>query len=148
MAGKKRTPPGKPQRTAIADLKSAKSASYARYLRIAMQLPGTEESISYGTPSVKVKGKILSRLRTEAEGALALHCDFIDREILLQADPDVFFITDHYKNYPMILIRLDKIRADALPELVERAWRMRAPKKLVDNFDQSAPAAPIGKATR
>jgi len=112
------------------------SAAYARYLRIALKLPGTEASTSYGTPSVKVKGKILSRLRTEAEGALAIYCDFLDREMLLQADPEVFFLTDHYRNYPMILIRLDKIRADALPDLVERAWRMRAPKKLVNEFDR------------
>src|SRR5262245_32039555 len=75
-------------------------ASYKRYLRVALNLPGTEESTSYGTPSVKVKGKFLSRLRTESEGALALLCDFIDREMLLQADPEVFFITDHYRDYP------------------------------------------------
>ena len=117
------------------------SRPYDRYLKIALKLPGTEASSSYGTPSVKVKGKILSRLRTEAEGALALHCDFIDREMLLQADPEVFFITDHYKNYPMILIRLDKIRADALPDLVERAWRMRAPKRLLEEFERSQMAS-------
>jgi hypothetical protein len=110
-------------------------SAYARYLRIALKLPSTEESISYGTPSVKVAGKILSRLRTEAEGALAIHCDFLDREMLLQADPDVFFLNDHYKNYPMILVRLEKISAEALPDLIERAWRMRAPKKLVEKVD-------------
>jgi hypothetical protein len=109
---------------------------YARYLKVVGHFPGVEQSTSYGTPSIKVKGKILSRLRTEAEGALALMCDFVDREILLQAAPDVFFLTDHYRNYPMVLIRLDKIRADALPDLVERAWRMRAPPKLIAQFDK------------
>jgi hypothetical protein len=113
------------------------SAPYKRYLEIALKLPGTEVSVSYGTPSVKVAGKVLSRLRSEAEGALALRCDFIDREMLLQADPDAFFITDHYRDYPMILVRLDKVRADALPDLVERAWRLQAPKKLVEEFDGS-----------
>ncbi len=113
------------------------SAAYERYLRIALKLPGTEVSVSYGTPSVKVGGKVLSRLRTDAEGALAIRCDFIDREMLLQADSDVFFITDHYRDYPMILVRLDKIRADALLDLVERAWRLQAPKKLIDQLDGS-----------
>jgi hypothetical protein len=113
----------------------ALSAAYERYLQVALKLPGTEVSVSYGTPSVKVAGKVLSRLRTDAEGALALRCDFIDREMLLQADPDAFFITDHYRDYPMILVRLEKIRADALPDLVERAWRLQAPKKLIDEFD-------------
>ena len=96
------------------------SAAYKSYLNVALKLPGTEVSVSYGTPSVKVGGKVLSRLRTDAEGALAIRCDFVDREMLLQADPDVFFITDHYRDYPMILVRLDKIRADALPDLVDR----------------------------
>jgi len=49
-------------------------------------LPGVEETTAYGTPGLKVKGKILARLRTEAEGALALRCDFVDRQILLQPD--------------------------------------------------------------
>lgn len=117
------------------------SAAYRRYLNVALAFPGTEEATAYGTPGVKVKGKILSRLRTDADGALAIHCDFIDREMLLQADPEVFFITDHYKNYPMILIRLDKIRADALPEITERAWRLRAPKRLIEEYDRRSHAA-------
>ena len=108
---------------------------YAGYVRMARELPGVEESTSYGTPSIKVKGKLISRLRREAEGALALVCDFVDRQMLLQAAPEVFFITDHYANYPMILVRLDKVRRDALPGLIERAWRMRAPKKLVREFE-------------
>lgn len=125
----------KSSKTATKRRQAAPNSFYARYLRIALKLPGTEESVSYGTPSVKVKGKILSRLRTEAEGGLALVCDFIDREILLQADPHAFFLSDHYRNYPMILIHLDRIRPDALPDLVERAWRMRAPAKLVREYD-------------
>jgi hypothetical protein len=115
--------------------KQRPNPGYARFLRVALKLPGMEESISYGTPSLKVKGKLVSRLRIEAEGALAIYCDFIDREMFLQADPEVFFVTDHYRNYPMILIHLDKIRADALPGIVEQAWRMRAPRKLIDEFD-------------
>ena len=107
----------------------ASTPAYRRYLELALKLPGAEESTSYGTPSVKVKGRILSRLRTEAEGALALRCDFIDREMLLQAAPDVFFVTEHYLNYPMILVRLDRISGDALGDLVERAFIMMAPKQ-------------------
>ena len=104
---------------------------YQRYLKIALRLPGAAESTSYGTPSVKVMGKLLSRWRTEAEAALAIRCDFLDRQILLQADPETFFVTDHYRDFPMVLVRLDRIDDGSLADLTERAWRMVAPKKLL-----------------
>jgi hypothetical protein len=114
---------------------SSPGPEYRRVCEIARKLPGVEESTSYGTPSLKVKGRIMSRLRTEAEGALALRCDFLDRQILLQAEPDVFFVTDHYLNFPMVLVRLDKVRRSALPDLIRRAWRMTAPAKWVAELD-------------
>ena len=110
--------------------------TYAMVVSEARRYPGVEESTSYNTPALKVKGKLISRPRTEAEGALALYCDFIDREMLLQAAPETFFITDHYANYPMILVRLERLLPEALPNLIERAWRMRAPKKLVEEYDK------------
>ncbi len=119
----------------VLQTRSAPPAAYRRVCAIALALPGVEESTSYGTPSLKVKGKIMSRLRTEAEGALALRCDFLDRQILLQADPRAFFLTDHYLNYPMILVRLHRVRRSALPDLIERAWRLVAPLKLVAEYD-------------
>lgn len=107
---------------------------YERYLKIARELPGVEESTGYGTPAVRVRGKFISRWRTEAEGALAIRCDFLDRQMLLQAQPEVFFVTDHYRDYPMILVRLDKVRADALRDVFERAWRRVAPESLVSSW--------------
>ena len=122
-------------RKVVLQARSAPNPVYRRVCAIALALPGVEESTSYGTPSLKVKGKIMSRLRTEAEGALALRCDFLDRQILLQADPRAFFITDHYLNYPMILVRLNRVRRSALPDLIERAWQMVAPPKLIAEYD-------------
>ena len=108
---------------------------YERVCALALKLPGVELSTSYGTPSIKVKGKVMARLRSEAEGGLALRCDFIERQMLLQAAPEAFYLTDHYNDYPMILIRLDQVRRDALPDLIERAWRMVAPKRLLASHD-------------
>jgi hypothetical protein len=116
-------------------IRSPPRPEYKRVLAIALALPGVEESTSYGTPSLKVKGKIMSRLRTEAEGALALRCDFVDRQILLQAAPRTFFVTDHYRNYPMVLVRLNKVRLRELPDLLARAWRKVAPAKLIAEYD-------------
>ena len=110
-------------------------AGWERACKVALGFPGMEVSTSYGTPALKVKGKFMARLRSEAEGALAIRCDFVDRQMLLSAAPEVFFLTDHYRDYPMILVRLDQVRADALPDLIERAWRMIAPKALITAFD-------------
>ena len=114
---------------------AAIAKSYERYLKVALALPGTEASTSYGTPAVKVRGKILSRWRTEAEGALAIRCDFLDRQIFLQAQPEVFFLTEHYLNYPMILMRIEKVSRDVLMDVAERAWRLVAPDRLVKQRD-------------
>jgi hypothetical protein len=122
-------------RKVILQTQTAPGDEYRRVCEIARKLPGVEESSSYGTPALKVKGRFLCRLRSEAEGALAIRCDFLDRQILLQADPEVFFVTDHYLDYPMILVRLDRVRLNALPDLIERAWRMVAPPRLVAEYD-------------
>ena len=118
-------------RTVRRPLPAVIEKGYARYLKIALALPGAEASTSYGTPSIKVRGKILSRWRTEAEGGLAIRCDFLDRQILLQTQPDVFYLTDHYLDYPMVLVRLDKATRAVLVDVAERAWRLVAPAKLV-----------------
>ena len=114
--------------------------TYERICALALQLPGVELGTSYGTPAIKVKGKLMARLRSEAEGGLALRCDFLERQMLLQAAPEAFYLTPHYQDYPMILIKLEEVRTDALPDLIERAWRMVAPKRLVAAYDaESAP---------
>jgi hypothetical protein len=112
-------------------LSAATTKGYERYLKIALALPGAQASTSYGTPSVKIRGKLLSRWRSEAEGALAIRCDFLDRQILLQTQPEVFFLTDHYVDYPLVLVRLEKVSRAVLIDVAERAWRLVAPAKLV-----------------
>lgn len=116
---------------------------YAAACRIALALPGVELSTGYGTPCIKVQGRFMARLRTEAEGALAIRCDFLDRQILLQSAPETFFLTDHYRDYPAILVWLDKVRREVLVDLIERAWRMVAPPKLLKAVEANkAPPEP------
>ena len=78
----------------------------------------------------------MARLRPEAEGWLAIRCDFLIRDMLLQAEPNVFHLTDHYRNYPMILVDLANIRKAALMDILEQAWRMTASKKLLREYDE------------
>ena len=134
---KKNAAPRPPLRKVTLQTRTPPGPEYRRVCQLALKLPGVEESTSYGTPALKVKGRLICRLRTEAEGALALRCDFVDRQTLMQASPHVFFITDHYLNYPMVLVHLDRVRRSVLPDLIQRAWRMAAPPRLVAEFDAS-----------
>jgi hypothetical protein len=111
-------------------------SQFARVLKLAKRFPGIESETSHGTPALKVKGKFMARLRTEAEGWLAIRCDFVDREILLQAAPQVFHLTDHYRNYPAILVDLAAIDDGSLVEVLERGWRMAASKKALRDWDE------------
>jgi hypothetical protein len=108
-------------------------------LKLAQRFPGIELETSYGTPAIKVKGKFMARLRSEAEGWLAIRCDFFERDVLLQAAPHVFHLTDHYRNYPMILVDLAEIDKPALGDVLERAWRMTASKRAIRDWDEKHP---------
>jgi len=110
------------------------TVTYETVRRIALALPGVEDSVSYGTPSLKVEGKFLARLREDGE-SLAIKADFPVREALMQEDPEMFYITDHYLNYPALLVRLAKVDLEKLRRLIEHAWRFVAPKRLIRALD-------------
>jgi hypothetical protein len=129
--------------------KSSVQRDFAAAMKVAKRFPGIESDTCYGTPAIRVNGKFLARLRTEAEGWLAIRCDFVDREILLQSAPHIFHLTPHYENYPMILVDLAAIDEGTLLEVVERAWRRQAPKKLIREWDERHnPAAGKPPATK
>lgn len=97
---------------------------------LAARLPGVERGTSYGTPSLHVRKKFLARLKEDGE-TIAIRVDFLDRDVLLQLDPAAFYLTDHYRDYPAMLVRLRHARAELLAELLEQAWRHQAPKSLL-----------------
>jgi hypothetical protein len=104
-------------------------------VRLAAQaFPGVEDSTSYGTPALKVRGKLLARLHQSGD-CVVLRAQLLDREILMQSDPRVFYITDHYRDYPWVLVRFSAVDVAALPDLIERAWRLVAPKTLIAKYD-------------
>jgi hypothetical protein len=111
--------------------KSAKQPTTFETAReIALALPKAEEYTCYGTPAFRAGGKLFARLKEDGD-SLVLKIGFDAKEILLQADPEVFYTTDHYNGYPMLLVRLSKVSPDALKKLLEDAYRFSAPKRLV-----------------
>jgi hypothetical protein len=93
-----------------------------------MPLPGVSESVCYGTPAFYVSKKLLVRMKEDGE-TLVVYTP--DRDEWTSRDNVTFFITDHYKNYPYVLVNLVKVERAALSALLAEAWRSRAGKKLL-----------------
>lgn len=93
----------------------------------ARDLREVEEGVAYGTPALRVKGKLFARLREDGE-TLALKMDFTNREALLRDEPGLFYLTDHYRNYEWVLLRLSKVSKTRLRQELKDAWQRVAPR--------------------
>ena len=103
-------------------MKSSRRITYDTVRRMALALPNVEEGTSYRAPALKVKGKLFVRLREDLN-AVVLKMPFDRREELMTADPETYFITDHYLEYEWVLARLSKVSPDALREVLQTAYR-------------------------
>jgi hypothetical protein len=93
---------------------------------LAQALPGVEESTSWGAQSWKVRGKMMAcqAINKSAEpNSLGVMIPFEQRDELIAAQPDVYYVTDHYVNYPCVLVRLSRVHRDALRDLLGMAAR-------------------------
>lgn len=106
-------------------------------VKMALDLPGVEQSTSYGTPSLKVQKKFMARLREEDVLVLAA-VDDIEQRMLMDTRPEVYFKTPHYEGHPSILIRLSRVAPEELEELIGQSWRRLASKRLLALKDPSA----------
>jgi len=104
---------------------------------IGTRFPEVEEGTCFGTPALRVRGKFICRLRTDPDALVVRVIDLADAQALLLGQPDVFFSTPHYDGSPYVLVRLDVVGEDELAELLEDAWRLRAPKRMTAAYDAS-----------
>jgi hypothetical protein len=100
--------------------------------RLAVELPRIVEGTSYGTGAFRVGKKFLGRLKEDGV-TLVLRISFDEREILMRSKPKTFFITDHYQDYPAVLVRLGKIREGEMRDLLQRSWEFTMKKKLASD---------------
>jgi hypothetical protein len=110
-----------------------KSDPFARVRALARSLPGTEEGTAYGTPALKIGGQMFACIASNKAvepGTLAVRMDFAQRDELLAADPDTYYLKEHYVNYPCVLVRLARVHDDALRDLLRMGYEfVRAGKK-------------------
>jgi hypothetical protein len=101
---------------------------------LSLALPGAEETTSYGTPAFKVHRKLFARLREEGD-VLVVKVDRDERAVLIDSEPDVYFVTPHYENYGFVLVRLNAVEGNELREILTESWRLAAPKRLTAELD-------------
>lgn len=90
-----------------------------------------ETGTSYGTPALKVRGRLLTRHRPEDDSVTLHDVPPDERAMLIAADPAAFHMTPHYRDHPIVLARLAAIPPEVLSRFLERRWRAIAPKRLV-----------------
>jgi hypothetical protein len=96
--------------------------------KIALAWPEVEDGTSYGTPALKVRKKLMVRLREDGDSLVMPGVPPEERDMLVESQPKLFYFTDHYKNYPMVLIRLSKAKCSNVEPLLRRQWRALASK--------------------
>jgi hypothetical protein len=110
---------------------------------IARALPGVVEGTAYGTPAYRAGKKLFARQHDDGV-SLVIRIDYDQRSMRMRADPETFYITDHYLDYPWMLVRVATADRDDLRHLLEDSWRLSATKRLISALDDEQSA----KATR
>src|ERR1700674_1278302 len=108
-AGKGAKPPRPPRSAAV-------PPTFDTVRELALALPNVEDGTSYGTPALKVKKKLMVRLREDGDVVFVLGFD--KRDMLMAARPEAFYTTDHYRDYPSVLVRLDRVTTGELRDCV------------------------------
>ena len=109
---------------------------YNTVRQIALRFPDVKEGLAYGTPSLHVGRKLMARLQEDGQ-TLVSKIEPGQRAAYFELAPDTFFLTDHYKGSPVLLVDLATVRLEVLTELIEKAWRFVASARQVKAYDIS-----------
>lgn len=103
-------------------------------LALSLKLPGVELTTSWGEPTLKAHGKLWVWWSPH-EDAPVFKVPFEEREVLVEAAPDEFYITPHYKGHPLVLVRPERLDLNWARANLLRVWRAQAPKRVLKDFD-------------
>ncbi len=136
----------------MAKLSTAKAIKRIR--AAAAHLPGIVDGFHDDAPildqagTLKIKGKPICWFKKGLGGALVMRCELEEKTLLMEAAPEIFFETDHYKGWPAILIRLDAISDKELRHRIEIAWRIQAPKHLLNAYESERAQTKVASAPK
>lgn len=111
---------------------------------VGLTLPDVEAATKYdGSPMLKRGGSFMAGIATHPSAepqTLVVRADLEERELLLEDAPETYYLTDYYRRYPLVLVRLARIDRDALRDVLSVSWRLTAQKvrKRATIFDHGA----------
>ncbi len=107
-----------------------------RKMALGLGLPGVEETTSHGQPTLKAHSKLWVWWSPH-EDAVVFKVPVEEGEMLVEAEPSVFFVTAHYKGHPLVLVRPEKLDLQWAQANLIRVWRAQAPKRVLKAYDES-----------
>jgi hypothetical protein len=110
----------------------ARRNSFKRVETFGRSLPDVELTTTWGKPTLKVRGRMfvcMASHKSAEPDTLVVMMDFADRDALLEDDPGTYYLKEHYVGYPCVLVRLSRVRPDALRDLVIGAHRYVSAKR-------------------
>ncbi len=106
--------------------------AFALVRAVGLTLPGVRATTKYdGSPVLQVGGSFVAGLamhRSAEPGTLVVRARFDDRERLIEDAPETYYLTDYYRPYPLILVRLSRLGRDALCDLLSVSRRLTLDK--------------------
>jgi hypothetical protein len=130
--------------------KAVTSIDFEPVRTAAAGLPGVEEATSWGAPALKAHGTmfVCQAINKAAEpNTLVVRMDIAQRDALIEEDPDVYYLKEHYIDYPCVLVRLSRVHPDALRDLVQTAYRFVSAKR-PQRRARGRPASPRRRTPR
>lgn len=112
------------RKTARSPRRRSQALGWDAVREIGLALPDVEEGTTYGTPALKVRGQMFACIpshRSAEPDSLAVRIPFEQRDELLDAEPDTYYVKEHYQNYAVVLVRLARVHPDALRDLLRGA---------------------------
>lgn len=106
-----------------------------RELALSLEMPEVIKTKSWGNPCLKAHGKLWAWW-SPTEDAPVFKMPREEREFLIEADPETFFVTDHYRPHNLILARPEKLDPEWAKAHLVRTWREMAPKRYLKKHDE------------
>jgi hypothetical protein len=105
---------------------------FARVKAVGLTFPDVESTVRYdGSPVLKARGCFMAGLvmdESAEAGSLVVRVGLEEREYLLEDAPDTYYVTDYYRKYPVVLVRLATVGPEALRDLLAVSWRLTVAK--------------------